>query len=348
MGCCTQSESQFFPQSPKVKLSRLDFEDIKLLGIGSFGKVLLVRKNSNSKLYAMKILKKQKLRKTNQQEHTKSERNLLVKLNSPFIVTLYYAFQDKIHLYIVTEFMQGGELFFHLYRETFFENEKAKFYAAEIILALNYIHSNNMIYRDLKPENILLGKDGHIKLTDFGMCKILSKKKKKTFTICGTPQYIAPEILENKGYDYKCDYWSLGCLTYEMLVGNPPFKLDKNKLDLSVFNNKIFYPNSLTIEAKKFLSELLIVDPNKRLGSGKNGFQNIKNHDFFQGLNWDDLEQKKILPPFVPNILNDTDLQNFDKLFTGEKIEESEGSISYRGEQSHYADFTFVNNTSLV
>ena len=245
MGCCTQSESQFFPQSPKVKLSRLDFEDIKLLGIGSFGKVLLVRKNSNSKLYAMKILKKQKLRKTNQQEHTKSERNLLVKLNSPFIVTLYYAFQDKIHLYIVTEFMQGGELFFH------------------------------------------------IKLTDFGMCKILSKKKKKTFTICGTPQYIAPEILENKGYDYKCDYWSLGCLTYEMLVGNPPFKLDKNKLDLSVFNNKIFYPNSLTIEAKKFLSELLIVDPNKRLGSGKNGFQNIKNHDFFKGLNWDDLEQKK-------------------------------------------------------
>ena len=205
-----------------------------------------------------------------------------------------------------------------------------------------------MIYRDLKPENILLGKDGHIKLTDFGMCKILSKKKKKTFTICGTPQYIAPEILENKGYDYKCDYWSLGCLTYEMLVGNPPFKLDKNKLDLSVFNNKIFYPNSLTIEAKKFLSELLIVDPNKRLGSGKNGFQNIKNHDFFKGLNWDDLEQKKILPPFVPNILNDTDLQNFDKLFTGEKIEESEGSISYRGEQSHYADFTFVNNTSLV
>ena len=179
MGCCTQSESQFFPQSPKVKLSRLDFEDIKLLGIGSFGKVLLVRKNSNSKLYAMKILKKQKLRKTNQQEHTKSERNLLVKLNSPFIVTLYYAFQDKIHLYIVTEFMQGGELFFHLYRESFFENEKAKFYAAEIILALNYIHSNNMIYRDLKPENILLGKDGHIKLTDFGMCKILSKKKRK-------------------------------------------------------------------------------------------------------------------------------------------------------------------------
>ena len=182
MGCCCKKyKNEIKNLSSLIHVSLSDFKQLKVLGKGKYGKVFLVEHIETKKLFAMKRLKKSDITNLKKIEHIKTERNLLVKLNSSFIVTLYYAFQDKIHLYIVTEFMQGGELFFHLYRETFFENEKAKFYAAEIILALNYIHSNNMIYRDLKPENILLGKDGHIKLTDFGMCKILSKKKKENF-----------------------------------------------------------------------------------------------------------------------------------------------------------------------
>ena len=176
MGCCI-AKNLLNPEKKEIKISKSDFEIIKLIGKGSYGKVYLVRKKSNSKLFAMKELEKEQLKITNQKEHTKSERKLLEIINYQFIVKFYYAFQDKNYLYIITEFMQGGELFFHLYKETFFDNEKTKFYTAEIILALIHLHSKNMIYRDLKPENILLGKV--VKLTDFGLCKILNKKIKK-------------------------------------------------------------------------------------------------------------------------------------------------------------------------
>ena len=347
MGCCISENlsKEEKKESEKIKISNSDFEILKLIGKGTYGKVFLVRKKSNSKLYAMKRLKKEHLKLTNQQEHTKSERKLLEIINYTFIVKFYYAFQDEKYLYIITEFMQGGELFFHLYKETFFDNDKVKFYTAEIILALQHLHNKNMIYRDLKPENILLGKDGHIKLTDFGLCKILNNKNKKTYTLCGTPQYIAPEILINKGYDSNVDWWSLGCLTYEMLIGYPPFKIDKNNFNINIFNNEIFYPNSFTDEAKMFLKDILIVDPNKRLGSGKNGIDNIKKHPFFNGINWEDLENKKVIPPFIPNILDDTDLGNFDKFFTREKIDESE-VVGEKIDESNYANFTYMNNAS--
>ncbi len=347
MGCCISENlsKEENKESEKIKISISDFDIIKVIGKGSYGKVFLVRKKSNSKLYAMKRLKKEYLKIKNQQEHTKSERKLLEIINYNFIVNFYYAFQDEKYLYIITEFMQGGELFFHLYKETFFDNEKVKFYTAEIILALQHLHNKNMIYRDLKPENILLGKDGHIKLTDFGLCKILNNKKKKTYTICGTPQYIAPEIFNNKGYDSSVDWWSLGCLTYEMLIGYPPFKFDKNNFNVNIFNNEIIYPNSFTDEAKLFLKDILIVDPNKRLGSGKNGIENIKKHPFFNGINWEDLENKKVIPPFIPNILDDTDLGNFDKCFTREKINESEIDGD-KIDESNYPNFTYMGNIS--
>ncbi len=342
MGCCI-AKNLLNPEKKEIKISKSDFEIKKLIGKGSYGKVYLVRKKSNSKLFAMKEREKEQLKITNQKEHTKSERKLLEIINYQFIVKFYYAFQDKKYLYIITEFMQGGELFFHLYKETFFDNEKTKFYTAEIILALIHLHSKNMIYRDLKPENILLGKDGHIKLTDFGMCKILNKKNKKTYTLCGTPQYIAPEIFNNKGYDSSVDWWSLGCLTYEMLNGNPPFIFDKNNFNINIFNKEIFYPNSFTEEAKLFLKDILIVDPNKRLGSGKNGIENIKKHPFFNGINWEDLENKKVIPPFIPNILDDTDLENFDKYFTREKISENI-IVDDKVNESNYPNFTYMNN----
>ena len=178
------------------KLSYKDFEPLKLLGTGSFGRVLLVRFISNNKLYAMKILGKNQLKITHQEEHTKTERDLMVKLSSPFLITIKFAFQDETKLYMVSDFMQGSDIFYQLHSENKFCEKKAKFYLIEIILGLEALYKNNMIYRDLKPENILMDSEGHIKLTDFGLSKILDDSDAKAFTLCGTPQYLAPEVLK--------------------------------------------------------------------------------------------------------------------------------------------------------
>jgi serine/threonine protein kinase len=193
------------------KLSYKDFELLKLLGIGSIGHILLVRFISNNQLYAMKILSKNQLKITHQEEHTKTERDLMVKLNSPFLVNIKFAFQDETKLYIVSDFMQGGDMFYHLHSQNKFPENKAKFYLIEIILGLEALHKNNMIYRDLKPENILMDSEGHIKLTDFGLSKILDESNNKAFTLCGIQQYLVPEVLKNTGYDKSVDFWFLDC-----------------------------------------------------------------------------------------------------------------------------------------
>ena len=190
MGCCCcckkKNSNENDLEAPLLENEEIksikkeeDFQKIKLLGKGTFGRVILVRQNSDNQLYAMKILSKKFLKEKNEQEHTKTERKLLAQVNCPFIVKLHYAFQDSQNLFLVSDFIQGGDLFFHLRREKFFPNEKAKFYIAEIILVIDYLHKKNMIYRDLKPENILIDKEGHIKLTDFGLSKIIDKKKEK-------------------------------------------------------------------------------------------------------------------------------------------------------------------------
>ena len=196
-----------------------DFSQLKVLGRGAFGKVVLVRLEKNKKLYAMKILKKEIVIKRKQVNHTMTERSLLEKLNHPFIVKLIYAFQDKEKLYFITEFMQGGELFFHLRRNPQYKEKSVKFYMSEILLAIDYMHKNNFIYRDLKPENILIDKYGHIKLTDFGLSKLLDEEEQKTYTLCGTAEYLAPEIIFEKGYDKTCDWFSFGVVLFEMLCG---------------------------------------------------------------------------------------------------------------------------------
>ena len=308
-------------------LSKNAFVTIKLLGKGSFGKVMLVRHKESGKVYAMKILDKQLIQKKREQTHTKTERSILAKITHPFIVGLYYAFQDETNLYLVTEFMQGGELFYHLHHNKIFSNERTRFYAAEIVLALEHIHSKHCIYRDLKPENILFDIDGHIKLTDFGLSKILLETKDdKAYTICGTPEYLAPEILENKGYDKAVDWWSLGVLIYEMLVGYSPFKVPKGyPITINIYKKTIPMHNHFTPEAKKIIKELLNVDPKKRLGSGVNGTENVKNHPYFKDIDWDALYNKKIQAPFVPVVNNDTDVSNFDIRFTTQSVERDDG-----------------------
>ena len=310
-------------QAINVKVSYSDFEPIKLLGRGSFGEVLLVRLKANQKVYAMKILSKNLLKLKKQESHTKTERDLMVKVNSPFIVNIKSAFQDPSKLYIVSDFMQGGDMFFHMHdgQIVIFKNEKAKFYIVELVLALEFLHDNNMVYRDLKPENILLDEKGHVKLTDFGLSKILDEENDKAFTICGTPQYLAPEVLLKKGYDKTVDWWSLGCVMFEMLSGRLPFAIKRGmKLNARVYERGVEFPQNMTNEAIDLIKKLLIVDPQKRLGQGPDGSKNIKNHPFFNNINWEDAKKKKLKPPFIPKLKNDTDLRYFDTMFTDESI----------------------------
>lgn len=332
-----------------IKLKVNDFEKLKLLGKGSFGEVYLVRLKNNNKVYAMKILEKLVVRESHQEEHTKLERDLLTKIKCCFIVNIKFAFQDIEKLYLITEFIQGGELFFHLHKEKRFSNEKTKFYIVEIILALEYLHNNKMIYRDLKPQNVLLDKTGHIKLTDFGLSTILKKPKEKAFTICGTPQYLAPEILSDKGYDSTVDWWSLGCVFYEMLIGSSPFKiLLGDSLNEDIYKKKILFPDYVIDEAQDLINKLLVVNPKKRLGFGNDGANKIKKHPYFKGVNWIDAWNKKLKPPFIPKLENDTDLTYFDTMFTEEKIN-SQDSSDISGitlnSYNYFRGYTYIANS---
>ena len=330
-----------------IKLSYSDFDKLKVLGKGSFGEVLLVRLKANNKFYAMKILTKKQVKLRHQESHTKAERDLMVRINCPFIVNIKFAFQDNIKLYIITEFMQGGEMFFHLHKEKRFSNEKTRFYIIEIILAIEFLHKNKMLYRDLKPENIMVDSNGHIKLTDFGLSKMVKKQKDKAFTICGTPQYLAPEILSDDGYDNSVDWWSLGCVMYEMLVGKAPFRIPKGSyLSADLYKKKITIPEFVTEEAKDLISSLLVPNPKKRLGYGPDGAKKIKEHPYFSGINWDDAWNRKLEPPFVPILKSETDLTYFDKMFTEEKIEGSKVSeVPSSIANSDYKGFTFVTGS---
>jgi serine/threonine protein kinase len=334
-------------QNAILKLSYNDFELLKLLGRGSFGEVLLVRLKANKKLYAMKVLDKKMLKQRKQQIHTKTERDLMVKINCPFIVNIKSAFQDETKLYIVSEFLQGGDLFFHLHekRYTVFPEIKARFYIMELVIALDFLHQNNMIYRDLKPENILLDSQGHVKLTDFGLSKIFENEDDKAYTVCGTPQYLAPEILLRKGYDKAVDWWSLGCVLYEMLYGRLPFKLKKGqKISLNIYKEEIAFDKKISEEAKDLIINLLIFDPKSRLGSGVDGGEKIKNHNFFKGVNWKDVWDKKLEPPFIPNLKSDQDLKYFDSSFTDESVGSLLGknSLKERGFSNEYSGFSYL------
>ena len=294
---------------------------MKLLGRGSFGEVLLVRLKATNKIYAMKILEKKLLKLKKQQGHTKTERDLMVRINCPFIVNIKSAFQDETNLYLVSEFMQGGDMFFHLHDGgiIIFNLEKTKFYIIELILALEFLHKNNMVYRDLKPENILLDDKGHIKLTDFGLSKILEEENDKAYTICGTPQYLAPEILLRQGYDKMIDWWSLGCIMYEMLTGRLPFAIKRGcKMSMKIYEKKVLFPSNINSNAKDLIEKLLIVNPKERLGI--DGSESIKSHPFFEGVDWNLAYEKKLTPPFIPKLKSDTDLRYFDSIFTDEPI----------------------------
>jgi serine/threonine protein kinase len=314
-----QDSSMRFNHTPLESAPRLDsFKMIRVIGKGSFGKVFLVKEIKTGTIYALKVLRKDNIVKRNQVEHTKTERSVLGYVQHPFIVGMNMAFQSKDKLYFVLDYCAGGELFFHLGKEGRFPEPRARFYASEIVLALSYVHSLDIIYRDLKPENVLLDAQGHIRLTDFGLSKEgISNSSSGANSFCGTPEYLAPEILNRQGHGRAVDWWSLGALLYEMLTGLPPFYCqDRERLFEKIRKSELNYPPTVSKSAVSLLKGLLTKDPSRRLGSGPNDVEDIRIHEFFSAIEWEKLFRGEVPPPWLPTITGILDTSQFDKEFT--------------------------------
>ncbi|KAJ1935533.1 Serine/threonine-protein kinase, partial [Linderina pennispora] len=243
-----------FNKKDATPLSIDQFDLLKVIGKGSFGKVMQVRKLDTGRIYAMKILSKSKIVMRSEVAHTLAERNVLAKINHPFIVPLKFSFQTPEKLYLVLAFINGGELFHHLQREGRFDQHRSRFYAAELLSALDCLHSYNVIYRDLKPENILLDYSGHIALCDFGLCKLNMSDNETTNTFCGTPEYLAPELLQGRGYTKTVDWWTFGVLLYEMMTGLPPFYDENvNEMYRRILEDELVFPDDMGNRAKSLL-----------------------------------------------------------------------------------------------
>lgn len=332
-----------------TKLSMDDFEMMKVVGKGSYGKVMQVRKRDTGKIYAMKVLKKQMLVAKKQVVHTQTERRVLELIDHPFLVSLRFAFQTETKLYMVLDYFSGGELFFHLKHGGAFNEARAKFYAAEITLALQCLHDNNVIYRDLKPENVLLDDEGHIKLTDFGLSKESVQGDKLTHTFCGTPEYLAPEVIQGNWYGKAVDWWSMGTLLYEMLTGWPPFYNDNlNVMYESITRAPLTFPSTMSTEAQSLLTGLLQRNPRNRLGS-TNGMADFKDHPFFSGIDWVALYEKKMSPPFVPvTTEGDASVDNVDDEFKQELVKDTPVQNSEIGDEINFGGFTFDQTSAIA
>ncbi|KAG0670147.1 camp-dependent protein kinase catalytic subunit [Maudiozyma exigua] len=302
--------AQSRPTSGKYSLT--DFQILRTLGTGSFGRVHLIRSNHNGRFYALKVLKKYTIVKLKQIEHTNDERLMLSVVSHPFIVRLWGTFQDSNNIFMVMDYIEGGELFSLLRKSQRFPNPVAKFYAAEVCLALEYLHSKDIIYRDLKPENILLDKNGHIKITDFGFAKYVPDI---TYTLCGTPDYIAPEVVSTKPYNKSVDWWSFGILIYEMLAGYTPF-YDSNAMKTyeNILNAKLKFPSFFNEDAQDLISKLVTRDLSARLGNLQKGSEDVKNHPWFHEVVWEKLITRNIETPYEPPIQQGQgDTSQFDR-----------------------------------
>jgi len=325
-----------------------DFNLIKVIGRGSFGKVMLVTlKGDESKVYALKVLIKAAIIERNQVEHTVAEREILELIDHPFLMKMHWAFQTEHKLYFVMDFLRGGELFFHLKNERRFTEPRAKFYAAEILMALGELHRNKIIYRDLKPENILLDTQGHVRLTDFGLSKRYQEGE-QAMTFCGTPEYLAPEVVLGVGHSKEVDWWSLGILLYEMIVGLPPFFSENTNLMYELISKaNLRTPSFVSDTARDLLEKLLKRNPDDRLGAGPEDEMAIRKHPFFADIDFDKLYRKEIEPEFKPRLNGNLDASNFDTEFTSETVQDSVVESSPRDPNhkvtnDEFAGFTFA------
>ncbi|KAG8955739.1 camp-dependent protein kinase catalytic subunit [Tulasnella sp. 424] len=319
----TSSSATVLPavlQKPKRSRYALgDFSFHRTLGTGSFGRVHLVQSIHNKRHYAVKVLLKEKVVRLKQVEHTNNEREMLTRARHPFLVNLWGTFQDSLNLYMVMDFVAGGELFSLLRKSGRFPNPVAKFYAAEVSMAIDYLHSINIIYRDLKPENILIAADGHIKVTDFGFAKYVPDL---TYTLCGTPDYLAPEVIQQKGYNKSVDWYSVGILIFEMLAGYPPFYIEPSaqqgagshvQLYEKIIAGVVHYPPFFDHLAVDIIKNCLTTDLSKRYGNMKYGSKDIFGHQWFAEVGWEKIYKKEIPPPFVPRIEGEGDSSQFDR-----------------------------------
>jgi RAC serine/threonine-protein kinase len=305
----------------KKKVTLDDFEFLKVLGKGTFGKVIMCREKATGHLYAIKILKKSVIIAKDEVVHTLTENRVLQKSRHPFLTHLTYSFQTPDRLCFVMEYVNGGELFYHLSKVRVFSEDRTRFYGAEIISALGYLHKNNIVYRDLKLENLLLDKDGHIKIADFGLCKEEMFYGASTKTFCGTPEYLAPEVLEDNDYGRAVDWWGTGVVMYEMMCGRLPFyNRDPEVLFELILMEEIRFPRTISENAKSLLKGLLIKNPKQRLGGSEEDVEEIMRHPFFACINWQDLVEKKIPPPWKPDIQSDTDTKYIPDEFANEPV----------------------------
>ncbi|KAK4833269.1 hypothetical protein QYF36_001811 [Acer negundo] len=319
-----------------------DFEVLKLVGQGAFGKVYQVRKIHTSEIYAMKVMRKDKIMEKNHADYMKAERDILTKIDHPFIVQLKYSFQTKYRLYLVLDFINGGHLFFQLYHHGLFREDLGRFYAAEIVSAVSHLHENGIMHRDLKPENILLDEDGHVLLTDFGLAKQFDESTRSN-SMCGTVEYMSPEIVLGKGHDKSADWWSVGILLYEMLTGKPPFVSgNRGKVQQKIVKEKIKLPAFLTSEAHSLLKGLLQKEPSKRIGSGPTGSEEIKHHKWFKSINWKKLEAREIQPSFRPDVAGKHCIANFETRWTDMPVLDSPAASPKENKANPFVDFTYV------
>ncbi|KAG4155078.1 hypothetical protein ERO13_D03G089900v2 [Gossypium hirsutum] len=332
-------------EEAKPKIGPEDFVILRVVGQGAFGKVFQVRKKGRNDedgdgLFAMKVMKKVTIIKKNHVDYMRAERDILTKVVHPFIVQLRYSFQTKSKLYLILDFINGGHLFFHLYRQGIFSEDQARFYTAEIVSAVSHLHYCGIVHRDLKPENILVDADGHVMLTDFGLAKEIDESSRSN-SMCGTTEYMAPEILQSKGHNKDADWWSVGILLYEMLTGQPPYThANRQKLQQRIIQEKLKLPPFLTTEAHSLLKGLLQKEPSRRLGSGPGGGDEIKKHKWFWSINWKKLEAREIQPKFKPDVSGKECTANFDKCWTTMPADDSPASTPTAGE--HFQGYTYV------
>uniref|UniRef100_A0A8D0D3Z1 non-specific serine/threonine protein kinase n=1 Tax=Sander lucioperca TaxID=283035 RepID=A0A8D0D3Z1_SANLU len=321
------------------------FQLLKVLGQGSYGKVFLVRKIrgvDRGQLYAMKVLKKATL-KVRDRVRSKMERDILAEVNHPFIVKLHYAFQTEGKLYLILDFLRGGDLFTRLSKEVMFTEEDVKFYLAELALALDHLHSLGIIYRDLKPENILLDEEGHIKITDFGLSKEAIDHDKRAYSFCGTIEYMAPEVVNRRGHTQSADWWSFGVLMFEMLTGSLPFQgKDRKETMALILKAKLGMPQFLSPEVQSLLRALFKRNPANRLGAGPDGVEEIKRHRFFASIDWNKLYRREMRPPFKPTVGRPEDTFHFDPEFTSRTPTDSPGIPPSANTHQLFRGFSFV------
>lgn len=318
----------------RQSLTPKDFDILKLIGKGTFGKVFQVRKKDTRRIYAMKMLSKKDIVAKKEIAHTIGERKILQRsLECPFLVGLKFSFQTEDYLFFITDYKSGGELFWHLQKEGRFTEARARFYIAELVLALEHLHKYDIVYRDLKPENILLDATGHIALCDFGLSKPDVGNGQLTNTFCGTTEYLAPEVLlDDHGYSKLVDFWSLGVLLFEMCCGWSPFySEDVQQMYKNICFGKIRFPRGVIgDDGKQFVKGLLNRNPKHRLGAERDA-EELRAHPFFKNIDWTLLAQKKINPPFKPNVNSDEDYSNFDPLFTSTDLRDQPFDFSGRG-----------------